>query len=227
MKRVWITRTEPGASELGSYLGKSGFSSTVAPVVKIQTVQGTSPNGLIDCWVFVSYHAVQSALKMGWKSSEVSAAIGPATDKALSGHTSSTLVPERHTSEGLFDLLRCKLSPGSKVCLITGRHGREDLEVWLRNAGFKVTRWVVYERTRQSVRVNVSEFEFVIASSAFALSEILATFRKQLLCKREYPVLVVPSERIATIAREMGFSEVQVSDGATKSAVLSVLKSMN
>ncbi len=227
MKRVWITRTEPGASELGSFLGASGFSFTVAPVVKIHRVQGTTPSGLIDCWIFVSYHAVHSAIEMGWKSSKVSAAIGPATERALRDHTSSTLVPEKHTSEGLYDLLRYKLSPGAKVCLVTGRHGREDLEVWLRSDGFEVIRWVVYERTRQSIKVDVSEFDFVIASSAFALPEILATFRQQQLCKYEYPVLVVPSLRIATNAREMGFAEVKISNGASKSAVLSVLRNPN
>ena len=227
MKRVWITRTEPGASHLGSCLSEAGFLATVAPVVKIQGIQSTPPDGLIDCWVFVSYHAVQSALEMGWKSSGICVAIGPTTEEALRGRTCSTIVPDKHTSEGLYDLLRDKLAPRASVCLISGKSGRGDLEVWLRSDGFKVIRWVVYERVHQSSQISASEFDVVIASSAFALSEILATFRLQHLSTVEYPVLIVPSKRIAIAARRLGFSEVKISDGASNSAVLSTLKSLN
>lgn len=227
MNRVWITRTEPGASLLGSYLRELGFSTTVAPVVKIQRIQGSPPVGPIDCWVFVSYHAVHEALEMGWKPSEVSAAIGPATERVLKGYTSSTLVPDNHNSEGLYDLLRNKLSPSSRICLIKGKHGREELENWLRRDGFEVVRWVVYERTHQPVQIDVAQMDYVIASSAFALSEILATLRIQQLHADDYPTLVVPSERIAENAREMGFSEIKVSDGASKFAILRTLRSVN
>ena len=227
MKRVWITRTEPGASQLGSYLGESGFSSTVAPVVRIQEVPGTPPSGPIACWIFVSYHAVHWALEMGWNPSEVAAAIGPATEKTLRGYGCSALVPVKHTSEGLYELLRVRLTPRARVCLVTGKNGREDLENWLRSDGFGVIRWIVYERMHQPVNVNASEIDFVIASSAFALSEILATFRLQRLSTHEYPIVVVPSERIATNASKMGFPRVRISDGASKSAVLDTLMSQN
>ena len=227
MKRVWITRSEPGASHLGSYLSEAGFPSTVAPVVKIKSIQSTPPDGLIDCWVFVSYHAVQSALEMGWLSTGICAAIGPTTEEALRGRTSSTIVPDKHTSEGLYDLLRVRLAPRARICLISGKSGRGDLEVWLRSDGFEVIRWTVYERVHRSSQINASKIDVVIASSAFALSEILATFRLQHLSKVEYPVLIVPSERIAIEAKRLGFSDVRNSDGASNSAVLSTLKSLN
>jgi uroporphyrinogen-III synthase len=85
----------------------------------------------------------------------------------------------------------------------------------------------VYERILQSPKVDACEFDVVIASSAFALSEILATLKLQRTRTVENPVLIVPSERIALDAQEMGFSNVRTSDGASKSAVLSTLKSLN
>lgn len=226
MKRVWITRTEPGASQLGSYLSEAGFPSTVAPVVKIQIIQGSPPSGRFDCWTLVSYHAIQSAVNLGWMPTGICAAIGPKTEEALRGHQCSTIVPDEHTSEGLYDLLRNRLAPNARICLISGKSGRGELEDWLRSDGYEVTRWIVYERRYQSPQINASDFDIVVASSAFALSEILATFRLQQLCMDRYPTLIVPSERIALNAREMGFSDVKTSGGASNSAVLSALKSL-
>lgn len=227
MKRVWITRTEPGASQLGSFLSEAGFPSTVAPVVKIQSIKGPPPSGRFDCWILVSYHAIQSALDLGWTPSGICAAIGPSTEEALRGHPCSTIVPDKHTSEGLYDLLRNRLAPSARICLISGRGGRGDLEDWLRSDDYEVIRWIVYERRYQSPQVNASDFDIVVASSAFVLSKILSTFRLQQLCADQYPTLVVPSERIAMNAREMGFSDVKTSEGASNTAVLNALESLN
>lgn len=224
MKRVWITRTEPGASQLGSHLAEAGFSPLVAPVVKIQSVDGSPPTGSIDCWTFLSVHAVLSAIEMGWNPFPTCVAIGPATENALRRCTASAFVPDEHTSEGLFELLQNKLQLGSRICLVTGKNGRSDLEFWLNGVGFEVVRWVVYERIYQPVQVDVSGLYAVIASSAFALPVIFDTLRQQHLPLHQDPLLVVPSKRIEGHARELGFRKVIVSEGASKSAVLSTLE---
>lgn len=226
MKRVWITRSEPGASQLGSYLSEAGFPSTVAPVVKIQSIQGSPPSGRVDCWILVSYHAIQSALDLGWMPSGICAAIGPTTQEALRDHPCSTIVPDKHTSEGLYALLRNRLAPSARICLISGKSGRGDLEDWLKSDDYEVIRWIVYERRYQSPQVDASDFDIVVASSAFALSKILDTLRLQQLCIDKYPTLIVPSERIALNAREMGFSDVKTSEGASNAAVLSALENL-
>ncbi|MCY3883450.1 MAG: uroporphyrinogen-III synthase [Gammaproteobacteria bacterium] len=224
MKRVWITRTEPGASQLGSHLAKAGFLPLVAPAVKIQSVDGSPPTESIDCWTFLSVHAVLSAMEMGWNSFGTCVAIGPATQNALRQYTASTLVPDEHTSEGLFELLQNKLKSGSRICLVAGKNGRKDLEVWLSDVGFDVVRWPVYERMQQPVQVDASKLHAVIASSAFVLPVILDTLRQQHLIWHNHPPLVVPSERIAGHARELGFRNVLVSEGASNSAVRSTLE---
>ena len=65
--RVWITRTEPGATRLAAAVEQLGFTALKAPVLRIEPCCAKPPQGPFDFALFVSEHAVVHAAANGWR----------------------------------------------------------------------------------------------------------------------------------------------------------------
>ncbi|MYD46750.1 MAG: uroporphyrinogen-III synthase [Gammaproteobacteria bacterium] len=222
-KRIWITRTEPGASRLASKLLETGYQPITAPVFTIEPVQSPTPRIETDLWVFVSTHAVSHAANHQWDKTKPVIAVGPATASQFESMLVQPLVPSQHSSEGIYDLIRSRFKTGLRVTIVSGRDGRKDLRTWLSDDGYECDEWIVYERKPSRIQVSTSQLDAIVAASGAAVSEIRQQFAT--LSSVSIPV-VVPSTRDAELAKSMQFSTVLIAEGASDDAIVNSLSDL-
>lgn len=220
-KRIWITRTEPGASRLASKLLQSGYTPVTAPVFEIEPVYSSTPPKDTELWVFVSTHSVSQVAGRQWDRTRPTIAVGTATAAQLESIKLHPLVPERHSSEGVYDLIRRHFDSGVRVTIVAGRDGRKDLIEWLNNDGYMCYEWIVYQRKPTNVQIRTSLLDAIVIASGAALSEV----RQQFASTNSVSIpLVVPSPRDAELAKSMRFSTVLIAAGASDVATVNSLK---
>ena len=217
--RIWVTRTEPGASRLAGALEAVGHEGWVRPVLRIEQVPTSPPGGAFDLTVFLSEHAVHGAFANGWVTTPA-LAIGPGTQAALAGYGIRAAVPDAASSEGIAEFLAG--DPPARVLLAAGAGGRNVLAGLLGELGSTVAEWNPYRRApvREPLPPNV-RIDAIVAGSAgglrvaadlwFASGQSAAT------------PLVAPSVRIGDAARALGFERVFVSSGADAAATVATL----
>lgn len=222
-KTVWITRTEPSASRLATTLRQSGYHPVVAPVMEIVPVGSSSPLGDTDLWVFVSSHAVYQVSKRQWDKTKTTIAVGPTTATQLKQLGVSPLVPSRHSSEGIYELIRARFTPEFRITIVAGRSGRKDLVKWLDSDGFCCKEWIVYDRKSTDFQIGDEHVDAIVITSAFALSNV----RKQYSNESFVSIpIVVPSPRYVELAKSMQFHDVRLADGPTDTATLDTLNAI-
>ncbi len=226
MTRVWITRTEPGASRLGSFLKSKGYTPVVAPVMEIHATNEPRPSKWMDLWVFVSTHAVSHAVSSGWSASGTCVAVGSATAEVLKDHVSDVVVPKVQSTEGLLELILHEFAPSTSVCIVAGRDGRPDLETGLSESGYDVNTWLAYRRCPTQFNVDLEGIDAVLIGSGAAISPVIESLRASQIPLAKWPHIVVPSERVANFARNRGLGNVFVAQGASKEAVLHALSAL-
>ena len=222
-KRIWITRTEPGASRLAAQLLEFGYEPLVAPVFEIVALHSSPPPVDTDLWVFVSTHAVAHVADLRWERSKPSIAVGPATATQLESIKIQSMVPTRHSSDGIYDLIRSHFNPPMKVTIVCGRDGRKDLVKWLSNDGYVCGEWIVYERKPAHIQINTSLLDAIVIGSGAAVAEVRAQFAAA--DKVSIP-LVVPSSRDAELAKSLKFILVRISSGASDSSTVEALNAL-
>ena len=216
--RVWVTRTEPGASRLGARLVDAGFEAWVRPVLEVEPISAPLP-GQFALTVFLSGHAVELAIRNGWKRTPA-LAIGKATRRALGRHGIDAHTPERSSSEGIIAALAA--DPPQSVLIAAGEGGRGVLERWLADRGIPAVKWCLYRRVVVSGPLDPSEtIDAIVASSAAALRVVANMWFSS--SRGANVAMLVPSERVAESARALGFTRVVVTEGAGDEAVVAAL----
>ena len=228
MKRVWITRSEPGASELARVLAAAHFAPILEPVIKIRATNFPRPSGNIELAVFLSTHAVNYACQHKWQT-EYTIAIGPATASVLEQHDIRAVVPETHDSEGVLALIRQRFSEVQEVTIVCGRNSRPLLREALENDGIKVCEWCVYERfvDTADTPIDLCFGDWISVGSREGLAAVANTWDTRCSISKSSINVVTPSNRIAEVARFRGFTNVIVSAGASADATLSTLMGAN
>ena len=217
--RVWVTRTEPGANRLGTALAAVGYEARVRPVLRIDPITGPPPAGRFALTVFLSAHAAVFAVRNGWISTPA-LAIGEATRGALKRHGVDASVPKIGTSEGLIDNLAA--DPPQSVMIAAGEGGRGVLERWLADRGIPTVKWRLYRRVAVGGSLDPAEtIDAIVGSSAAALRVVANMWFASSRSARV--AVLVPSKRVATAARALGFARVFVSEGAADEAVIATL----
>ena len=218
---IWITRTEPGASRLAKKLLELGYKVFTAPVYEIEEVKSSAPPKDTNLWVFVSAHAACLSADRQWNKSLPAIAVGPTTAAQLISIGIHPLVPDEHSSEGVFNLIRNRFNHGLSVTIVTGREGRKDLGSWLNSEGYCCNEWIVYERKPTDVRIGNTRLDAIIIASMDALSKVRQQFDSKACVSIP---LVVPSPRYVGLATSMQFSTVLIADGASDIAVINALQ---
>ena len=220
MKRVWITRTEPGASELAEAVVMAGWTPLKEPLLTIEPTGAPRPSGQFSMCVFLSPHAVRHAENDLGNGHFI--AVGPATQVALNRWGVLAQVPDRHDSEGVVSLLQATLAQSLRdaVLVVQGKNGRMLVQEWCRSQRVPCTTWSVYRRVPRRVNVACSDVDALVCDSVESLQLAHAQLRDG---KSSLP-LVVPSKRIANGARMLEFANVWISDGPSPGAVVSTLK---
>ncbi len=220
--RIWVTRTEPGATRLGDALRAAGHDAWVRPVLRVEHVATPMPNGAFDLTVFLSEHAVRGALASGWHRTPA-LAIGPATQAALDEHGIAAAIPDVASSEGIAAHLAD--APPSRVLLATGEGGRDALPDLLGGQGTAVVDWRLYRRlpVREPLPAGL-DIDAIVVGSAGGL-RVAADLWFASGRGGAVP-LIVPSARVAETARGIGFARILVGPGADVHATVATIGGM-
>ena len=217
--RVWVTRTEPGASRLGAALVEAGYKAWVRPVLKIEPIATPPPAGRFALTVFLSGHAVEFAVRNGWNSTPA-LAIGESTRRTLAHHGIDARTPDRSSSEGIIAVLAA--NPPQSVMIAAGEGGRGVLARWLADRGIPTVKWCLYRRVAMGGSLDPAEtVDAIVGSSAAALRVVANMWFASSRSARV--AVLVSSERVATAARTLGFASIFVSGGAGDEAVIATL----
>ena len=216
--RVWLTRTEPGATRQATALAAHGFGVLKAPVLAIEPLQTTPPEGSFDVVVFVSEHAVSCAAANGWLCGPAMP-IGTAAVRALQARGVVPSWPAQANSQGVVDVLAA--SPPGRVLVVKGVGGQTTLQDWLRSRERTVVEWDVYRRVPLDPVISGERVDAIVVSSGDGLRVVEQLWSAE---RREARIpLLVPSKRVADLAWAMGFERVVVTAGAGSAAVVDAL----
>lgn len=191
-RRVLVTRAAGDSAELRTRLENLGAEVIELPLIAIEPLDDTARldqavANLKDYdWVaFTSRHAVQ-AVSERLASLDVPfpsvpprvAAVGEATDRALTGHGIAVhAIPTSATAHALADLLSSLGIRGSRVLLPRGNLARADLERELRSAGAHVETVIAYRTVPVAVQqppVAWSDIDVVTIASPSAARNLRA-----------------------------------------------------
>jgi uroporphyrinogen-III synthase len=235
--KLWITRSEPGASRQAAALIAADFPCLVHSVLAIEPRAAPAPKGVFQRVVFVSEHAVRCGLPQlraaapdlilpepaHWL------AIGPRTAAVLAaaGQEPAAQPPcaERSDSEALLAHPLVTEVAGVRVLLVAGVGGRSLIEDTLRARGALVERYECYRRLprRDPLPADTArEIDAIVVGSGEALPVIRSLWRQA--GGRDDVLLLAPSPRVAAQALAEGFANVHDCGGADVSAVLRALR---
>ena len=216
--RVWLARTEPGATRQAAAIAAQRIGVLKAPVLGIEALQTAPPEGPFDVVVFVSEHAVSCAAANGWLSGPAMP-IGTAAALALKTHGVEPSWPAQASSQGVVDVLTP--SPPRRALVVKGVGGQTDLQDWLRSRERTVVEWDVYRRVPLDPVISGERIDAIVASSGDGLRVVEQLWFAE---RRDARVpLLVPSKRVADLAWAMGFERVVVTAGAGSAAVVDAL----
>lgn len=239
-----ILITKPNADFLSEEIKKLGLMPYHFP-----TIQFTSPpdpshlqNELenlqnYDWMIFVSPQAVQAinphlaSIRNNMLKKIKIAAIGQVTAEFLKkSHLQVHAVPEINWStEGLLALKEFKELNHSRIAIVRGVGGRETLAKTLRERGAEVHYIEAYQRQATTAdpselmdRITNKKLQIIVATSVTAILFLLqiAAVKKQEILKI---AILVSSERIKTLAEDLGFQTIWVAQNASDAAILTAI----
>ncbi|WP_028484671.1 uroporphyrinogen-III synthase [Thioalkalivibrio sp. ALE17] len=191
-----------------------------------------------DIAVFISPNAVQRVLNLAlaerdWPATTQIAAIGNRTAQELKGfgRPADILPPRRFDSEALLAQEAMQNVAGKRVVIFRGDGGRELLGDTLKERGAEVTFAEAYRRGRPEgdtgelmYSFSRGQIDIITITSGEGLRNLYEMVGKLgRMWLRKTP-LVVGSERIAEIARELGFkAAVETAEDPTDTAMLAAV----
>lgn len=202
----------------------------VLPLIKLsakpmnpQLKQTAMDLDLYDEIIFVSKSAVrfsmpqlerywpQWPLKLRWL------AVGSGTANMLKDYEVPVTFPETAGSEGLLSMSELQDVAGHRVLISRGSGGRELLATTLARRGATVDYYESYERGAQSQSelFNIPDGSILVATSA----EIMNSAHEQLKGRHSEMTMIVPSDRIESLAETLGFRRVRNAHGASEQAL--------
>ncbi|MEX5413085.1 uroporphyrinogen-III synthase [Atlantibacter hermannii] len=243
---ILVTRPSPAGEELVSRLRAQGKVAWSLPLIEFSPgrelsalpdlLASLSPDDLLFA---LSQHAVSHAAatlrqhSLAWPQVQAFA-IGRTTALAL--HTASGLTVnyprDREISEVLLQLPELQNVAGKRAVLLRGNGGRELIGETLAKRGVSVTFCECYQRndkyydgTEEAHRWQQRGVDTLVVTSGEMLRRLFTLIPPWyqthwlLRCR-----LIVVSERLATLARELGWLDITVADNADNDALLRVLQ---
>lgn len=219
-RRILVTRPRELAQGLAALIAQAGGEPVLYPAIEIRDPEdaGAARAALarleaFDLAVFVSPSAVRKALELRgapWPARVRAAALGAGTRRELEARGVRTIIaPEDGAdSEALLALPALQQVAGARVLILRGAGGRELLGETLVARGAQVNVLECYRRVRPaSAAAPAGTLDAVCANSGETLENLAALLG---LARLRDTVLFVPHERVARLARDMGFAAVEV-----------------
>ena len=238
MTTVVLTRPQPDSERLSDALQNEGFQTRVTPIITIEAIptaeQAPAPSLSDDALcIFISANAVRFGLPqlgsaLARDSDLTVIAVGNKTRDTLAAEGIQAQVPVRADSEGLLAMPALSAPDSRDVVIVKGEGGRELLALELTGRGARVTEWACYRRCWPEVDVSglieISAGLIFQASSGemvSRLSELLAGGGQADLFQSS---IIVPSDRVARLATEIGWGQVIRAEDASDDAFIRALK---
>lgn len=244
---ILVTRPSPAAEALVERLQRAGRVAWSLPLIEFTPGQDLAllPQQLAalhpgDLVFIVSQHAIHYAAAhlrqagFTWPATVNYYAIGRSSALALhaaSGHAAA-YPRERETSETLLQFRDLHRLTGKRALILRGNGGRELLADTLEQRGATVTLSECYQRCAkyyegalEGRRWRDRGINTIVVTSGEMLQQLYSLFpaidREEWLlhCR-----LIVVSKRLATLARECGWREITVADGADNDALMRALQ---
>ena len=210
-KKVWISRSQPGASALAHKLVVSKISVLQMPVFTINPINCPYPRERPKLVICLSGHAARIYMdsRVSLANKKIKhLAIGRETASILGSRFASTISPLDERSEGVIGMKEVQeISAGEIVWLLTGRQGRGLVESALENKGCKLYRLALYEQVRKEVEgIDPGNISCVVVGSAVGMQHVAELWQR---CKGKPSVpIIAPSLRVKKEAENLGFSDV-------------------
>ena len=238
MTAVVLTRPETDSERLSKVLQHEGFQTRVMPLMTIEAIppseRAVAPTISDDTLcIFISANAVRFGLSQ--LGSELARypdltviAVGNKTRDTLAANGIDAQVPVRADSEGLLAMPALSAPDSREVVIVKGEGGRELLASELTRRGACVTEWACYRRCWPDV--DVSELAEISAGLIFQASsgEMLSRLAELLAGEGQADLfqspIIVPSDRVASLATEIGWTQVIRAEDASDGAFMRALK---
>ncbi len=239
--QVLVTRPFAQANQLCGLIEQQGGRALRFPTLEIDAVaiepqqldQALQSNWLI----FTSTNAVDFALKaFGGKITGLSgvklAAVGLSTAQALqqAGLEVACVPKTEFSSEGLLAEADMRRIEGRCITIVRGVGGREKIAETLRSRNARVDYLEVYRRCRPGIdnshlveQLHAGLLSVTTITSGEALQNLLEMLdAASVILLKKIPLIVV-SDRLEQLARQLGFERILVSPQPTDAAILQTL----
>lgn len=229
--RVLLTRPLVKSKELAAQLKDNGIDSVCCPLIDIVPINDPLLSHKLtgsDIIIAVSANAVYSASEQlsEWPDDKAYFAVGQATAQALNQHDLLAVTPHVHQTEGLLALESLQRVQGKYITILRGNGGRETLAQELTKRGARVEyselyrRQIVEQHEGAVAQWRHQEITTIVVTSAEILQYLVSLVNNRENSWLANVIIIVPSERVAKLARQWGISRVEVSQGADNLAIL-------
>lgn len=239
---VVVTRPAHQAEKLCQHIEAAGGKVIRFPVLDIGPQQDPQKCQAqlarlaeIDLAIFVSANAVNAAfaLQPTWPPQLSIAAVGKATAHALARHQQAEILvaPEPFNSEALLRLPELQSVDGKRVMIFRGEGGREFLRDRLLERGAEVDYAECYQRVLPQTDTaplyaawQQGQTMPIVVTSNQSLQNLHAMVNQDHRATLLASPLILISERTATLAKELGFTQAPVvAAAANDDAMLTAL----
>ncbi len=242
--RVLVTRPAhqaPGQAEL---LASLGLEPVQLPLLEITPIAESDPAfpqlksrimdlDLYHSVIFISANAVAAGMDMidqYWPQLPIGIqwlAIGRQTAVKLKEYGITAIQsPAGYDSEALLSLPQLQQVTEHRVLIMRGEGGRETLAEQLSQRGARVEYADLYRRSlppytsgQISSTIGDKPFAAVLLTSGEAVNNLTRLITENNLRELQRATLVVPSERVARIATELGYTRVIIASGPDNQAM--------
>ncbi len=238
-QRILVIRPSRRADQFIALLEQTGAQVCQTPVMSIEPiVDGQSIKNLIlevdnfDKAICVSGNAAELTIEWldrYWPMQPVGIeffAVGQQTAQILAAADIAALSPSgRQNSEALLGLAELQDLSGQRVVIFRGQGGREILGDTLVKRGARVDYCELYKRVINSgqallARQQLPQSDCLVAHSG----ELLVALGEQFGELGAETAVVVPSERVAEIARELGYRNIVSAENALPESMLAAVQ---
>ncbi|NTS76757.1 uroporphyrinogen-III synthase [Catenovulum sp. SM1970] len=209
----------------------------IEPSDSFESLSTKQPELAAQTLIFTSVYAVQflsqiSSFEKVLRSGACTViAIGQATQQALYQQgVAKVFTPEQATSEGILSLLaeQRQLTKTSRFAILKGEQGRTTLAKELTNLGYCVETYSLYRRCWLKLTSNqlkqIASLDIWWLTSGEMLKHLVTSLTQQAIEIDKNKPLLVPSNRIAQQAIQLGFHHVTSCENATNQALIDALK---
>lgn len=244
---VLVTRPAGESSDqLCAMLRAAGYKTYSQPLIELHGLPHPDPVQRqllleLDRYnhvIFISGNAVQFGMELVenfWPQLPEGLrwyAVGEATAARLERHGIQAITPgSEMTSEGLLAIPSLQVVRGERVLLVKGEGGRDTLRRELVGRGATVDELACYRRSlpdlpsgELAARLARWAIDIILISSGEGLANLQLLLSPTESSKFKAVGMIVPSSRVANIAREAGFNHVVTADNASDVAMMGALQ---